>query len=209
MSFSRVCVSLYCTYQDTCKLAPGRTHPENCSIRARNFEGVIFCGRIGFVTSHPCFVSTATCGLGIRRCDEAPFSMRVRIHRLHVLMVLRLRLALCTASFFGGGAYFNLGKSLQAHPRSHHEHSIQVTNPYETDTNNGCPDGMPTPCLANGGLRATVDGQTGVDDSPLLHPVRYRQHHLLKRFMCCWGACVPRAGRLLGQTTVASTRVGS
>ncbi|CAM9261580.1 unnamed protein product [Ectocarpus sp. 13 AM-2016] len=53
-----------------------------------------------------------------------------------------------------------------------HSLVVEVTNPYETDTNNGCPDGMPTPCLANGGLRVTVDGQKGMDDSPLLHPVR-------------------------------------
>ncbi|CBJ31110.1 n/a [Ectocarpus siliculosus] len=34
-----------------------------------------------------------------------------------------------------------------------------------------CPNGMPTPCLANGGLSVTVDGEETADDSPLLHPI--------------------------------------
>ncbi|CAN0494468.1 unnamed protein product [Ectocarpus sp. 12 AP-2014] len=31
---------------------------------------------------------------------------------------------------------------------------------------------MQTPCLANGGLSVTADGEKNVDDSPLLHPIR-------------------------------------
>ncbi|CAM9532182.1 unnamed protein product [Ectocarpus fasciculatus] len=53
-----------------------------------------------------------------------------------------------------------------------HSLVLEVTHPYETDRNGGCPKGVPTPCLANGGLSVTVDGEKNVDDSPLLHPVR-------------------------------------
>ncbi|CAN0241248.1 unnamed protein product, partial [Ectocarpus fasciculatus] len=53
-----------------------------------------------------------------------------------------------------------------------HQPSIQVTNPYETHMNDGCPDGVSTPCLANGGLSVTVNGEKDTDDNPLLHPVR-------------------------------------
>ena len=49
-----------------------------------------------------------------------------------------------------------------------------MTNPYETHMNDGCPDGVSTPCLANGGLSVTVNGEKDTDDNPLLHPVRYR-----------------------------------
>ncbi|CAN0098190.1 unnamed protein product [Ectocarpus fasciculatus] len=38
-----------------------------------------------------------------------------------------------------------------------HSVTIEVENPYTTDTG-GCPEGV-SPCLANGGLRITVDGQ--------------------------------------------------
>ncbi|CAN0052057.1 unnamed protein product, partial [Ectocarpus sp. 8 AP-2014] len=38
--------------------------------------------------------------------------------------------------------------------------------------NGGCLDGKPTPCLADGGLSVTVDGEKGMDDSALLHPAR-------------------------------------
>ncbi|CAM9361358.1 unnamed protein product [Ectocarpus sp. 4 AP-2014] len=53
-----------------------------------------------------------------------------------------------------------------------HSLVIEVTNPYETDTAGGCPDGAPAPCLANGGLSVTVDGEKEADNSPLLHTVR-------------------------------------
>ncbi|CAN0369511.1 unnamed protein product, partial [Ectocarpus sp. 12 AP-2014] len=53
-----------------------------------------------------------------------------------------------------------------------HSLVLEVTNPYKADMNGGCPDGMPTPCLANGGLSVTVDGEKNVDHSPLLHPIR-------------------------------------
>ncbi|CAM9390910.1 unnamed protein product [Ectocarpus fasciculatus] len=53
-----------------------------------------------------------------------------------------------------------------------HSLVLKVKNPYETDVSDNCPDGMPTPCLANGGLNVTVDGEETADDSPLLHPIR-------------------------------------
>lgn len=55
---------------------------------------------------------------------------------------------------------------------THDKRSIQVTNPYSTDMNHGCPDGIPTSCLANGGLSVTVDGE---NNAGLLHPTRYCQ----------------------------------
>ncbi|CAM9328277.1 unnamed protein product [Ectocarpus sp. 12 AP-2014] len=53
-----------------------------------------------------------------------------------------------------------------------HSLVIEVTNPYDTDKAGGCPDGAPAPCLANGGLSVTVDGEKEADDSPLLHTIR-------------------------------------
>ncbi|CAN0225392.1 unnamed protein product, partial [Ectocarpus sp. 12 AP-2014] len=50
-----------------------------------------------------------------------------------------------------------------------HSLVLEVTNPYSTDMSDGCPDGIPTPCLANGGLSVTVDGEK---NAGLLHPTR-------------------------------------
>lgn len=42
-----------------------------------------------------------------------------------------------------------------------HSLTVEVKNPYTVDTN-GCPEGV-SPCLANGGLRITVDGGESAD----------------------------------------------
>ncbi|CBJ33694.1 expressed unknown protein [Ectocarpus siliculosus] len=66
------------------------------------------------------------------------------------------------------------------------EHSLilEVTNPYDTDINGGCLDGMSTPCLANGGLSVTVNGEKQMVDSPLLHPIRYCRRNLIVTAWC-------------------------
>ncbi|CAM9551159.1 unnamed protein product [Ectocarpus fasciculatus] len=92
-------------------------------------------------------------------------------------------------------------------PASHDKWSVQLTNTYETDKQ--LAHGMPTPCLANGRLSTTVDGEKDVDDSRLPQSIRFGQCHrelLQVASMSRELALSPRPGRTVAPSSTQEAK---